>query len=426
MSDPTGKKLDAHGRSAPPSELFPDEVPSGAVMVEGQLAAPRTRSAYEVGGIDVEQLALALAERLKPPEPEKPFFGELAHEWMESIRSKRVAPENEERHLRRLTPLFLETEETLTAAMISNLLDAQEDLSASTRNKLRGTGRLIVDYAQARQVWNRPNPFALVKREKEGRRKYELLTLEELARVQPHLRVDRLRLFRVALHTGMRPGELMGLRAEDLDFPSGIIHVRRSRERDETKTGEPREIPLPAAIVTDLLDAVDASKSELVFAAEDGDMEKQTTKLSRILRTAMKKARVGLTGWKLACRRPGCEFVEVVKMLDARARPRCPRCDFKLWREPQVRDVRWYDLRHMCATLHHDAGANDLCISIALGHAIPEETTTKKTYVHPSMAKLAAELSKWELPRPKVLSTETRRKKRCQAELLLTCDESTR
>lgn len=416
MSVPAGKSSGARGRNAPPSAAGEADANSPERSVDrGSVAVAREVSAYEVGGINVDQLALALAERLKPPEVEKPFFGELADEWFQYIRAKRVAPDNEERHLRRLKELFLENEETLTVAMVVELLEKQTDYSPSSKNKLRGTGRLIIEWAHANNRWSRSNPFAQVKREKEGRRDYELLTLSELYKVQQYLRPDRLRLFRVALHMGMRPGELMGLRITDVDFKHHVVHVERSRDRDETKTGTTRDVPIHPGCYTDLLDACVAAKGELVFGnAYSGDMESQNTKLTTILRTAMKKAKVGLLGFKLACRRPGCKHVETVKVdeLHGNKRPRCPKCDFKLWIEPLAKKVRWYDLRHMCATFHHAANANDVCVSLALGHSLSEETTTKKTYVHPTQATMQAELSKWKLPRAPV----------CQTELPLTCE----
>lgn len=418
MSDPTGRDLGARRRAAPASAAGEADDHSPESNVErGSVAVRREERAYEVGGskIDVAQLALMLAEHLKPPEVEKPFFGELADDWFQFIRTRRVAPDNEERHIRRLKDLFLETEASLTAAMVQEQIEKQKDYSPSSRNKLRGTGKLIIEYAQAKERWVKPNPFDQVKREKEERREYELLTLPELYKVQQYLRPDRLRLFRVALHMGLRPGELMGLKVEHVDFKKLVVHVERSRDRDETKTGVDRDVPIHPGCYTDLLDACVAAKGDLVFGnSYDGDMQSKDTKLCKILRTAMKKAKVGLLGFKLACRRPGCKHVETVKVdeLHGNKRPRCPKCDFKLWIEPLAKKVRWYDLRHMCATFHHAANANDVCVSLALGHSLSEETTTKKTYVHPTQATMQAELSKWKLPRAPV----------CQTELPLTCE----
>lgn len=400
MSVPTGKSVPLAGRSETPTGAgAPFERPPESYVERGQLEAPRSRAAYEVAGIDVDQLALALAERLRKPEVELPMFGELAEDWLAFITPKRVQADNEKRLVRRLLPLFLEDEESLTAAKVEDLLDGQADLGASTKNKLRGAGRAIVDWASAAQRWSKPNPFALVKRKKEAARTYELLTLEELYAVQPFLRADRLRLFRVALHLGLRPGELMALRLDDVDFPNNVVHVRRSRERNTTKTGTERKVPLHPAVLTDFLDAAVDAKGELLFGHRfDGTLESQMTKLTRVLRTAMVAAGVGIVGVDWKCRRKGCGFHEhVAGGFDKRRRRYCPRCEFKLWAVPKVRAVRWYDLRHMCATFHHEAGADELCVALAMGHSV--KGTTKKVYTHPTMAKMGLELGRWKLAR---------------------------
>lgn len=405
MSDPDRRHPEHAGRGVPPrGALSTGEEPPEYDVGEGSREAPReARAEYAVGGINVDQLVLALApalaEQLKA-EPPRPPFGQLIDEWLEYIRTKRVEPENEVRLARRLEPLRSKTEATLTAGAVAELLEQQADLGASSRNKVRGVGRMVVDWASSHQRWNRPNPFAFVKREKEAKRKYELLTLPDLARVQEHLRLDRQRLFRVALHTGMRPGELMGLRIVDVDFPNGVIHVRVSRDRDTTKTGEPRDIPIHPAIESDLLDACVESKGELVFGHRlDGSLESQNTKLTRILRTAMAKADVGVLGADWKCRRKGCGHVEThLGPIDRRRRRYCPRCEFKLLPVPMIKPVRWYDLRHMCATFHHDVGADRVCVKLALGHSL--EGTTEEVYTHPSMEKMRVELTRWSLRRP--------------------------
>lgn len=406
MSDRSDRPSTLTGRGELPSQPSRlDAEPPGlnvdGEVAEGRIEAPRAIAAYAtaLAGIDIKQLALALAEHLKPVEVERPFFGELAGQWLEHIRPKRVAPGNEERLLRRLKPLFLEDELSLTAMKVAELLEQQTDYSASSKNKLRGAGRLIVEWAQASQRWDRPNPFGLVRRQKEGRRKYELLNLEELYKVQLHLRVDRLREFRIALHLGLRPGELMGLRVEDIDFVNNVVHVRVSRDRDTTKTGEPRDIPLHPAVHIDLLDACVAAKGELVFGHRfDGSMQSQDTKLTRILRTAMVKAGVGVLGADYKCRRKGCGHTELrLGPIDGRRKFWCPKCEFRLLAVPIVREVRWYDLRHSCATLHHEHGADRVCVALAMGHSL--EGITEEIYTHPTPWKMSIELSKWKLPR---------------------------
>jgi len=246
----------------------------------------------------------------------------------------------------------------------------------------------------------RPNPFGLVKREKQAKRKYELLTLAELYQVQLHLRADRLCMFRVALHLGLRPGELLALKVEDVDFANNVVKVRRSWARDETKTGTERDIPLAPAVCIELMDACVEAKGELVFGHSfDGSMQSQTTKLTRILRTAMVKAGVAITGADFKCRRQGCGWAEFrAGAIDHRRNRDCPRCEFRLLPVVRVRDVRWYDLRHMCNTFHHDAGADSICRKLAMGHSL--EGTNEEIYTHPSLVKMAFELSRWKLAKP--------------------------
>jgi integrase len=68
----------------------------------------------------------------------------------------------------------------------------------------------------------------------------------------------------IALHTGMRLGEILSLRHCDLDLTSGLILI------PDSKNGEPRHIPMDAT-VTSLLTAYPRHpRSELVFANKAG------------------------------------------------------------------------------------------------------------------------------------------------------------
>jgi integrase len=50
-------------------------------------------------------------------------------------------------------------------------------------------------------------------------------------------------LYATAVYTGLRKGELAGLRWEDVDFARGLVRVARSYDQ-ETKTGTVRYVPL--------------------------------------------------------------------------------------------------------------------------------------------------------------------------------------
>lgn len=63
-------------------------------------------------------------------------------------------------------------------------------------------------------------------------------------------------MIRTAIRTGMRVGELLALRWEDIDFQQGIVTVQRSYSRgvlEAPKTDQVRQIPLTADVLTALM-----------------------------------------------------------------------------------------------------------------------------------------------------------------------------
>lgn len=84
------------------------------------------------------------------------------------------------------------------------------------------------------------NPLGRLRMERERRTKRPVLSVREehllLAAAPQHLK----RIIRCALDTGMRRGEILSERWEDIDFDNRILHVSHSK----TPEGEAREIPL--------------------------------------------------------------------------------------------------------------------------------------------------------------------------------------
>lgn len=68
----------------------------------------------------------------------------------------------------------------------------------------------------------------------------------------------------IALHTGMRLGEILNLRRRDLDFGSGLILV------PDSKNGEPRHIPMDSTVTSLLAEYPRHPCSELIFANKAG------------------------------------------------------------------------------------------------------------------------------------------------------------
>src|SRR5260370_41389811 len=90
------------------------------------------------------------------------------------------------------------------------------------------------------------NPCKKVKRFREDNERNRYLSDEEEARLLTALTGPRepLRpLVGLAIHTGIRRGELLSLRSANVDFERGLIHVMNSH-REQTKSGHSRSIPM--------------------------------------------------------------------------------------------------------------------------------------------------------------------------------------
>lgn len=336
---------------------------------------------------DLRQLRLALG--LPEPREWQTFRG-LAAEWYAETSGRLVDPGNERRHIARLNEAVGNlTEETLLPSAIVKALAAMADLAPATKNKIRSTGARIVDAARLDGRWRAGNPFTAFKAFREPKRAYDTLSADEAERVLRCIRKDLLHLFRVALIMGPRKGELFGLRKEDIDLRARTMWIRRSYGRNTTKTGRPRLVPIPAAVVEDLRQAVEESPTEYVFPAADGGLRRKDAQLSRLLRTAMGAAGAVL-GYDAKCRR--CQHTEKLELKESR---RCPMCGFALWLVPRVRRIRFYDLRHTAATLHREAGCDPLVIKLLLGHAARD--ATDDIYSHLSLEFQRAQLNKLSL-----------------------------
>jgi integrase len=119
----------------------------------------------------------------------------------------------------------------------------------------------------------------------------------------------------LALTTGARRGELLALRWQDIDFAHSVAHVGRS------KNGDPKALPLTAPVVEEL-QRLQGGPSALVFPST---------------------------------RRPGNPYA--IETL-------WPH----LLKAARVRELRFHDLRHSCASYLAQNGATLLEIGDLLGH----------------------------------------------------------
>jgi integrase len=158
-------------------------------------------------------------------------------------------------------------------------------------------------------------------------------------------------LFRMAVETGMRQGELLGLRWADIDWASNRVLVRQSVRKGEDSAPKTASSLRPIGLTPTLL-------SEL---------------------------RV----WKLACPRPEPHSkVQDLVFPNTAGHFECPhnllrRSFHPALRRAGLRQIRFHDLRHTCASLMLADGVGIKHVQAQLGHASANVTLDVYSHLMP-------------------------------------------
>lgn len=157
-------------------------------------------------------------------------------------------------------------------------------------------------------------------------------------------------LFTLAIMSGARQGELLGLKWPDVDWDSGQIHIQRTYNNggwyDVKTTKSNRRVDIGPATMLELKRwkvACPPSRLKLVFPNEAGGPINATNLRNRYFGPALEKAAEAL-------------------------------------KDPAIKKTRFHDLRHTCASILLDQGQTIKYIQKQLGHASP--TITLNVYSH--------------------------------------------
>jgi integrase len=302
-------------------------------------------------------------------------FGALLRWWLETYSAK--SPSHD-RNVATIDKHFLAAEiaqlrlQEITPAVIEVFLEEKAGhLAPQTLNHIR---RFVVTaFNRARRAgrWTGLNPAADVQPRRVPKRKADFLRADEVSPVLAATPARWRPLLATAIYSGLRKGELLGLRKSDVDLASRLIIVNRSYDRETTKGGRAEAIPIAQELVVYLRAAIQASASDLVFPDLQGRMLSRHTPLEEVLRRALKHAGI-VEGWEHVCRKKACGHSE--RAPDDQVR-RCPTHRMKLWPKAKVRRIRFHDLRHTTASLLMMAGANPGAVQRILRHSDPRITT---------------------------------------------------
>jgi integrase len=125
------------------------------------------------------------------------------------------------------------------------------------------------------------NPCKGVKLFKENNQRLRFLEREEIEKLLSFCCEHLKPIVIVALHTGMRKSEILGLKWHDIDIKRNIIHLH------DTKNGEKRDVPMNQIVQKTIIGVLKSPESQYVFCNKDG---KPYGDIKKSFLTAVKKS----------------------------------------------------------------------------------------------------------------------------------------
>ncbi|MGA7742822.1 MAG: site-specific integrase [Polyangia bacterium] len=247
---------------------------------------------------------LAAGESLLPaPErPTSPTFAEFSAEWFTTHvkTSNKPSSQRSRAHVLRnhLVPFFGTTRLTdISTSSIERYkaLKIRGGLSPKTINEHLGLLRKCLGDARE---WERPVASPKFRTLRAQKPKFDCLTREEAKRIVGATNSLRWEgMVTLALHTGLRRGELFGLRWQDVDFENAVLTVRQSIVEGiagPPKNYRERTVPLDSDAIRSL--ASMPRTHDLVFHRGDGRPLTCSTAQNALYR-ACKRASLRPIGW---------------------------------------------------------------------------------------------------------------------------------
>jgi integrase len=243
-------------------------------------------------------------------------------------------------HLSDLTPALLAEARD---ALLAEKTPRQTIRNPSTANRYIAAFSRTLTIAMKEWGWLDDTPMRKVSKPKEGKGRNRLLSIEEKGRLllacKNSLNLHLYPIVSLALLLGMRFGEIVGLKWEDIDFDNKLITL------EKTKNGERRILPLTPSV------------KEIFSLCHNTDI-----KQGLIFKPSSPTNRSGVVDIRNV-------FMKVLLQAD-------------------IKDFRFHDLRHAAASYLAMNGATQGELMAILGHKSPSMTRRYAHYSQKHMANL--------------------------------------
>jgi len=219
------------------------------------------------------------------------------------------------------------------------------------------------------------NVSKATERPKQPKKEMATLTAEQVDALLEEAKNDRLYPALVLeFHTGLRLGELLALRWEDVDLKAGLVSVKRSLAR--VKNEEPGD-----------------KKTKIIFQEPKTGKGIRTIPIPADVVSVLRTHKIRQTEERLKL---GPSYnTEGLVFTSATGGPIWPESFRRYWKSLLKRanlpDIRFHDARHTFATLMLELGEHPKTVQEILGHSRISQTLDTYSHVRPEMMRGAVE-----------------------------------
>jgi len=144
-------------------------------------------------------------------------------------------------------------------------IERRQEVSPATTNRALACLKCMFNKAKEWDKFNGENPVTKVKSFKENNQRLRFLEKEEITTLLTNSNEPLRSIIIVALNTGMRKGEILGLKWRDCDFQRGLIRLVN------TKNNESRTIPMNREVRDALIKMRKHPDSPYIFCSKTGN-----------------------------------------------------------------------------------------------------------------------------------------------------------
>jgi integrase len=260
-------------------------------------------------------------------------FGELFADYL--VNRKKARPGQKSKSLQQHWSAYLNKWENrrlsnLTQPEVRRMILKLRKTAPYAANRVQRTGKAAYNHAITELKWVGDNPFDFSQVNEDGRERERRVSPAELGRLFAafdKLTGDTADLFRLAVFTGQRAGNIKTMKFTDADLETGVWRI------PTTKQGKVHEAVLPAVAIELLANRRHKIRSPYVFPGRKSGEPLASYQM----------------GWKNVLKLSG------------------------------IKNLRVHDLRHVSASLMAEANVNTALIQAQLGHST---ATMTSRYIH--------------------------------------------